>query len=145
MTLGDDIRADIQRKIAGLYLLGQTIGKGLERTAKQTASWTDRTGNTRRSIHGGADRSGKGVVVYLGHGSEVGAYLEEGTGIYGPKGRPYDIRPKNKKALRFVVNGKEVFAKRVTHPGIAPRPVVEPTVESSFPRIKEQVRRYWEG
>lgn len=145
MTLGDKIKSDIQRKIVGLQSLGLAIGKDLEREARSNASWTDRTGNTRRSIHGGADRSGKGVVVYLGHGSEVGAYLEEGTGIYGPKGRPYDIRPKNKKALRFVVNGKEVFAKRVTHPGISPRPVVGPTVESNFPKIKEVVRRYWEG
>lgn len=138
MTLGEEIRADIERKIAGLYLLGQTIGKDLERQARSNASWTDRTGNTRRAIHGGAERTAKGTAVYLAHGSEVGLYMEEGT-------RPHAIRPRRKKALRFVIDGKEVFAKRVNHPGTSPRPVVGPTVESSFTKIKEAVRRYWEG
>lgn len=31
--------------------------------------------------------------------------------------RPHDIRPKNKKALRWAVGGKFVFAKFVRHPG----------------------------
>lgn len=126
MTLGDKIKSDIQRKIVGLQSLGLAIGKDLEREARSNASWTDRTGNTRRAIHGGADKSRKGVVAYLAHGSEVGLYMEVGT-------RPYEIRPRRKKALRFVVDGNEVFAKRVNHPGISPRPVVGPTVESNFP------------
>lgn len=37
-------------------------------------------------------------------------YLEEGTG-------PHDIFPTIKQALRFTVNGKMVFAKKVHHPG----------------------------
>jgi hypothetical protein len=31
--------------------------------------------------------------------------------------RPHDIRPRNKKALRFKVGGRTVFAKVVHHPG----------------------------
>lgn len=37
-------------------------------------------------------------------------YLEEGTG-------PHDIYPKFKKALKFDVKGKTMFAKVVHHPG----------------------------
>lgn len=138
MALGDQTSGYIERKIAGLYLLGEHIGKNMERQAKSNASWIDRTGNTRRAIHGGADKTPRGVVLYLAHGSMVGTFLEEGT-------RPYVIRPKSKKALRFVSGGKTIFAKRVDHPGIKARPVVGPTVDSNWPNIKRQVRTYWEN
>ncbi len=136
MALGDKIKADIKRKTAGMHLLATHIGKDLERQAKSNASWTDRTGNTRQAIHGGGEQSKNSALLYLAHGSMVGTYLETGT-------RPYVIRPKNKKALRFVSGGKEIFAKKVNHPGIKARPVVGPTVESNWPKIKQQVRRYW--
>lgn len=38
------------------------------------------------------------------------SYLEHGT-------RPHIIKPKNKKALRFMVGSTKVFTKRVNHPG----------------------------
>ena len=37
-------------------------------------------------------------------------YLEEGTG-------PHDIFPTLKKSLKFEIDGKTVFAKKVHHPG----------------------------
>lgn len=36
--------------------------------------------------------------------------------------RPHIIRPRNAKALRFVVGGRVVFAGRVNHPGNRPNP-----------------------
>lgn len=138
MTLGDVTKEKIDRKVAGLYLLGQNIGSDLEKQARSNASWTDRTGNTRRAIHGGADRKSSGTVVYLAHGSIIGLYMEKGTA-------PHVIRPKNKKALRFTSGGSTIFAKRVNHPGIKARPIIDPTAESNLPRIKRQVRRYWEN
>lgn len=138
MGLGDQIKSDIDRKIAGMYSLGNQIGKDLERQAKSNASWTDRTGNTRRVINGGAENRRTGIILYLAHGSMVGTYLETGTS-------PYVIEAKRKKVLRFVSGGKEIFAKRVNHPGISPRPIVEPTVMSNLPKIQQQVRRYWES
>lgn len=145
MALGDEIKEKLNRKVAGLYLLAENIGKNLEKQAKSNAAWTDRTGNTRRTIHGGADKIPSGATLYLAHGSMVGTYLEEGTGKYGPRKRPYIIRPKNKKVLRFIKDGKEIFAKSVNHPGIKPRPVIDPTVDSNWPKIKQQVRHYWEN
>lgn len=145
MTLGKQTAEYIDRKKAGLQLLAKTIGENMESKAKQTASWTDRTGDTRRNIHGGADRTIKGSTVYLAHGTKVGRYLEEGTGIYGPKGRPFEIRPKKKKALRFTSGNNTVFAKSVMHPGMKAHPVIEPTADAEWPEIKKQVRRYWEN
>lgn len=47
-----------------------------------------------------------GVTDYLG-------YILAGT-------EPHEIRPRGKKALRFVAGGQVVFATRVQHPGTAP-------------------------
>lgn len=141
MTLGSQATEFINRKRAGLHLLAENIGKNLEREAKSKAPWRDRTGNTRRAIHGGGEQTKRGAVVYLAHGSEVGWYLEEGTGIYGPKKRP--ITPVRAKALRFTINGNVVFAKSVK--GMPAQPVVEPTAKRKWPEIKRQVRRYWES
>jgi hypothetical protein len=45
-------------------------------------------------------------------------YVEHGTGLWGPKHAKYVIRPKNPGGwLRFVDNGKVVFAKQVVHQG----------------------------
>jgi hypothetical protein len=47
--------------------------------------------------------------------AEYAEVVHEGSG-------PYIIRPKRKKALRFVVDGRTVFAKQVRHPGTRGRP-----------------------
>lgn len=129
----------LDRKKAGLYLLADNIGKDMESKAKTNAPWTDRTGNTRRAIHGGGERTPSGAVIYLSHGSMVGTYLEEGTGIYGPHGKP--IVPVHSKAMRFTVGGSEIFDKEVK--GMPAQPIIEPTAKSSLPIIEEQVYRYW--
>jgi len=59
-------------------------------------------------------------IVYLmniqfGHIIE---FLNDGT-------KPHTIEPKNAKALRFVIDGKVVFAKKVEHPGIEARKFVD--------------------
>lgn len=67
-------------------------------------------------------------------GINIGAFYWEfiqfGTGLKGPKGRAYDIFPKTKKALRFVVGGQVVFAKFVKdHPGQKPNPFVDRAID----------------
>ena len=56
-------------------------------------------------------------------------YVEYGTGMRGenPTG-PYVIRPVRAQALRFVVNGRVVFAKKVTHRGIKAQPFLRPAL-----------------
>lgn len=141
MSLGELTTERLNRKKAGLYALSHQIGKGLERQAKMKAPWRDRTGNTRRAIHGGADLSNKGAIIYLAHGSKVGWYMEEGTGIYGPKSRP--IVPKNAKTLRFTFGGSTIFAKSTK--GMPKQPIIDPTMDNQWPEIKRKVRTYWES
>lgn len=52
--------------------------------------------------------------------------------------RPHVIRPRNARSLRFEVDGRVVFARRVNHPGNAPNPFVRNAVHrvaSADPRI----------
>lgn len=55
-------------------------------------------------------------------------YLEFGTG-------PHDIVPRFKKALRFKIGNRVIFAKRVHHPGMAPRPFLRTALDESRPDI----------
>lgn len=133
------IRDEIRRKQAGMHTLGQAIANDIAAEAKAKASWTDRTGNTRNAIHGGVDGVGDEFVVYVAHGSEVGAYHETGTGIYGPKGRP--ITPVKSKVLHFKVNGKDVFAKSIK--GIKKNPVLMNAVQAKKSKVEQAIKEYW--
>ena len=57
-------------------------------------------------------------------------YMEYGTGSRGEfGGSPYVITPKRASRLRFKVGGKVVYAKKVVHPGVSPRPFMRPAAE----------------
>ena len=60
-----------------------------------------------------------GVGAY----ADYARYVHDGTGVYGPRGQAYVIRPKNPGGvLHFFWNGREVFAKSVTVQGMRARP-----------------------
>jgi hypothetical protein len=64
-------------------------------------------------------------------------YLEEGTGIFGPAGRPITIVARNKKALfwgAYNGDGKAIMAKSVTIMGIRPREYFASSVRDFLPR-----------
>lgn len=136
----EELQSRVSRKIAGMHLILEVAGKDLQGKAQASASWTDRTGATRAGIEGGAEGGGTKHTIYLQHSTKVGMYLEEGTGIYGPKGTP--IKAKGGKALHFKNDkGEAVFAREVK--GIKAMPTVKPTMEKSWPTIKGQLERYF--
>lgn len=95
--------------------LGFAVRDGIlaaEASGKATSLFNDRTGVTRNSIHGVYDGLGRGSV-FFGGASRV---LNSGTRPHVIQGRPL---------LRFVVNGKTIFARSVNHPGTAERPFVD--------------------
>ena len=74
-----------------------------------------RTGHLRGSGFYKAEETATGVQGTIGYRAKYAVWLDQGT-------RPYTIRPKNAKALRFLgADGKSVFAKVVHHPGLRPR------------------------
>ena len=129
------VKEVISRKKASVYAVAITEGQRMMGEAKQNAPWTDRTATTRGAIHGGAEISPNGATLYLAHGNEVGWYLEEGTGIYGPKGKP--IRPKTAKALAFQTPDGFVITKEVK--GMPAQPIIKPTVERNFQKVARHI------
>jgi len=56
--------------------------------------------------------------------------------------RPHVIEPNNAKALRFEVNGRIIFARKVFHPGTEPIPLWMYLVESihtTLPKVAQEV------
>lgn len=78
-----------------------------------------RTGRLRSSIRADPPRifSLRGSLT-VGSDLEYAAMVNDGT-------RPHRIRPRTKRALRFVVNGQVVFARVVNHPGTKPNPFLD--------------------
>lgn len=57
---------------------------------------------------------------------------------------PHEIRPNEQTALRFTKDGKEIFAKKVNHPGTRPNPVMRNAaakVQKEIPQIWKEVQR----
>jgi hypothetical protein len=120
----------LDRKKAALYALSQNFAGHMESYAKDYATWTDRTGHARQSIHAGVEKRGSEIATYLSHGVEYGRYLEEGT-------EPHVIRPKNKKALYWY--GANHPVKKVNHPGTKAQPAIGPTMEVYRGKMSEAV------
>ncbi len=49
---------------------------------------------------------------------------------------PHEIRPITAKALRFMVNGQPVFAKKVSHPGTKANPYHVKTLNEQMPQVR---------
>jgi len=86
-----------------------------------------KTGKLRRSIHGRV----YGNLARIGSSVHYAPFIEAGT-------KPHVIVPVNAKALHFFIDGKEIFAKRVQHPGFAPVPYLRPALEIVMNRWKNK-------
>lgn len=105
----------------------------LQNVLKQKAPYN--TGELRNSIR--VEVEGESIKVHM---VEYWKYVEYGT-------PPHIIRPKSKKALHWKEQttgprggkaSKDVFAKKVMHPGTRPQPFVRPVFYFELPRILEE-------
>jgi hypothetical protein len=87
--------------------------------------WTSRTGKTAQSfrVEAGIETLG----VSLTSGSKVARFLNDGT-------KAHAIAPRKASVLRFVANGRSIFARRVSHPGTKPRRFEQIEAASAEPR-----------
>jgi HK97 gp10 family phage protein len=81
------------------------------KSARDTSLFNDVTGALRKSI---TERVGD-LEGDVSANTKYARYVECGTD-------PHEITPRRKQALRFVQNGRVVFASRVMHPGTKARP-----------------------
>jgi len=58
----------------------KVVAAKMENTAKAKRTWTDQTGDARRSITGSVDNKLGAVIIYLAIGVKYGVYLELANG-----------------------------------------------------------------
>ena len=93
-----------------------------------------KTGNLGRSIHIGAVTPTRAETIAS---ADYAIHVERGT-------RPHEIRPRNRKALRWAADGSQArltgsprsggrvrFAKRVQHPGTRAQPFMVPGAQKA--------------
>jgi len=78
------------------------------------------TGRLKNSIRVVATE--KGIKISM---VDYAIYVEFGS-------PPHVIRPKNKKSLKFKSGKKDVFAKKVMHPGSRPNPFIRNTIQNKL-------------
>lgn len=83
------------------------------------------TGRLRNSIK--VKVTDRGITIWM---VEYAKFVEFGT-------PPHIIKPKDKKALKFKVKrgGKNIFAKKVKHPGTRPNPFIRNTIQNKLQNI----------
>jgi hypothetical protein len=112
--------------------------------ARQNHRYKDQTGGVTKATRAiPAKLEGSVITGGIENTSKIGRYLHEGTGKYGPGGKPYTITPKNAAALHWETpgpitgseSGGEHFAKRVVHPGIRPDPWITRAIHKMTPKF----------
>lgn len=73
------------------------------------------TGNLRVHNKMNVRRTANGARGEVYNDADYAAAVHDGSG-------PYTIRPKKRKALKFEIGGRTVYAKSVRHPGVPGRP-----------------------
>lgn len=134
----------------------------IEKAAKRLAPVKDNF--LKPSIHTDLDVGPDEIRARVGTDVEHAHYVEYGTGLHGPKGRAYEIKPKTKKALAFaaqagteLATGRALFRSRkgglqrsrtgaqrvvvrkVIHPGIRPQPYMGPAFDHYVPQFRRDL------
>lgn len=113
---------DFKKWIKCVNELTVKTGTAIQETAVNNAP--RKTGVYQRSIDYDGDKT---VTANANYSADI----EYGTNAH-------EIKPVNAKALHFKQNGKEVFYKKVNHPGTKPNPVMRMaarTVQKQIPQI----------
>lgn len=104
-----------------------------EATRERIASglyWTNRTGKTGQSFR--VEPGVESLSSTLASGSKVARFILNGT-------QPHVIQARRRDALTFVVNGTQVFRRRVNHPGTKARPYLQMEATRAEPALMRRV------
>ena len=94
----------------------EAVARDVVEHARASHRFKTRSGTLERFTEAKVDRANlRAEVGFKASDVPYGAYVHDGT-------PPHKIRPKDRRALRWVAGGDFVFAKGVNHPGTAPDP-----------------------
>lgn len=131
ITLNDGLRA-----LARLFVPAKGTGPLADDTPKLT-------GKLARSTFFQITGSGIRQIITIlqpartPDGDFYGEFVREGT-------KAHVIKPKNKKALHFVMAGADVFAMSVNHPGTTANPYHKRTMARMKPRAQDIIHKIGE-
>lgn len=135
MANADALRRKIERTArTAVTAAGLDVRRDLRKVASDPGEMPFNTDHLANSIQTQVAGTLFRPAIRVFTDDEHGDFREFGT-------RPHTIRAKPGSALRFVVNGQEVFAKSVNHPGNAADPWFFPIVEQWPTYIATQFRR----
>lgn len=126
----DRARENLARNIPQALQLGADLVAG---QAKTVHEYTDRSGMLTNSIAPDAIEGtfdGGNLSVVVAAGAAYGLFVERGT-------RAHTIKPKYRKALRWPTEGGFVFARKVRHPGTAPRHFLANALDAKLREIDD--------
>lgn len=119
---------DLSKWIKAVNMLTVETGTAVQETAVQNAP--RKTGVYLNSINYDGDKT-------ITANARYSADIEYGT-------KAHEIKPVTAQALHFKQNSKEVFYKKVNHPGTKPNPVMRMaarTVQKQIPELWENAQR----
>lgn len=117
-------RADLRRAIRGASR-SELLRVGPQALNRSKILCPVDTGRLRASIKGQLSRTWTLRPQYtISTDVEYASFVHDGT-------RPHVIRPRNAQVLRFVVDGRVVFARVVHHPGTRARPFIDRAVRET--------------
>lgn len=144
---------ELQLDDKDLSRLPGVLAKNAERAIKRTGLLTEaravryapvarfggkkKGGNLKNSGTTEFSGSGFSTVAKIKFTAPYAIYVHEGTGIFGPKQRPYVVEAKNKKALYW--RGAAHPFKKVTIRGMRARPFLKQAAEEEFPKLRERL------
>ena len=70
------------------------------------------------------------LIYTITNDAEYAKFLDEGTGIYGPKKKIIEIKPKTKQALSFNFGGNKIVVRSVKIKGIKPLQMIQKVASS---------------
>lgn len=138
--------ADITNLVQGFAQAGESMPAAAARVVHEATMATEhyaqayapvKTGRLRASISGYSD----GLTGVVSASAPYALFVELGTGTRGefPSG-PITIRPKNGQYLSWIGgDGKRVFARQVTSPGMHSRPYLRPALEQAIGELADQL------
>jgi len=138
----DDFRAlaeDLQQLADAAADVEPRIDRALERALERTSLRVERSAKQRAPVDTGTlrasiqtDDAGQ-LRKVVGTNVEYAPDVEFGTA-------PHVIEPNDAEALQFTVDGEEVFAARVEHPGTEAQPFLRPALREHEDTLAREIR-----